>query len=74
MCIYVYASFQSLMLVVSLSRTVLLLVILILITFITDNGNCDRDDNSQTYVHHYYPSEFRAAHSPPYDYIYIPGR
>jgi hypothetical protein len=62
------------MLVVSLSRIVLLLVILTLITFLIDNGNCDRDDNSQTYIRHYYPSEFRASHSPSYDYIYIPGR
>ena len=70
-CIYAYACFQSSMLVVSLSRIVLLLIILILITFLTDNGNCDRDD---TYIQHYYPSEFRVSHSPPYDYIYMPGR
>jgi hypothetical protein len=62
------------MLVVSLSRIVLLLVILIFITFLTDNGNCDQDDHSRTYMHRYYPPEFRASHSPSYDYIYIPGR
>lgn len=62
------------MLIVLLSRIVLLLVILILITFLTDNGSCYRDDNSQSYIKHNYPSEFRASHSPSYDYIYIPGR
>lgn len=62
------------MLVVSLSRTVLLLIILILITFLTDNANCDQDDNRQTSQRHSYPSEFRVSHSPSYDYIYIPGR
>ncbi len=63
------------MLVVSLSRIVLLLIILILITSLTDNGNCDRDDdNSQTYLRYSYPSEFRVSHSPSYDYIYMPGR
>ena len=62
------------MLVVSLSRTVLLLIILILITYLTDNGNCDRDDNRQTSQRYSYPSEFRVSHSPSYDYIYMPGR
>ncbi|CAF1137318.1 unnamed protein product [Adineta steineri] len=62
------------MLVVSLSRiTLLLSVILILITFLIDNGNCDQDEHSRTYIKHYYPPEFRASHSPPYDYISIPG-
>ncbi|CAF4664097.1 unnamed protein product [Rotaria sp. Silwood1] len=61
------------MLIVSLSRIVLLLIILILIAFLTNNSNCDQDDNSRTHIHRYYPPEFRAAHSPPYDYIYIPG-
>ncbi|CAF0813590.1 unnamed protein product [Adineta ricciae] len=61
------------MLVVSLSRIVLLLVVLILITFLTDNGNCNHDDHSRTYTHHYYPPQFRASHSPSYDFIYIPG-
>jgi hypothetical protein len=63
------------MLVVSLSRIVLLFIILILITFLIDNGDCDRDDdNSQIYRRHSYPSEFRASHSPSYDYIYMSGR
>ncbi|CAF2308674.1 unnamed protein product [Rotaria sp. Silwood2] len=61
------------MLIVSLSRIVLLLIILILIAFLTNNSNCDQDDNSRTHIHRYYPPEFRAAHSPSYDYIYIPG-
>ncbi|CAF0881048.1 unnamed protein product [Rotaria sordida] len=61
------------MLIVSLSRIVLVLIILILITFLTDNSNCDQDGNSQTHIHRFYPPEFRAAHSPSYDYIYIPG-
>ena len=62
------------MLVVSLSRIVVLFIILILITFLTDNGNCDQDDNSQTTRRYSYPTEFRVSHSPSYDYIYIPGK
>jgi hypothetical protein len=72
-CIYAYACFQSSMLVVSLSRIVLLLVILILIAFLTDNGKCDRDDDSKIYLQHRSSPQFRASHSPSYDYIYIPG-
>ncbi|CAM4742235.1 unnamed protein product [Rotaria magnacalcarata] len=61
------------MLIVSLPRLGLLLIILILITFLSDNSNCDRDDNRRTYIHHNQPPEFRAPHSPPYDFIYVPG-
>ncbi|UJR22815.1 hypothetical protein I4U23_025845 [Adineta vaga] len=56
------------MFIVSLSETILLFIILVLIVYKIDTGNCNQDDN-----YHHYPPKFRAPHSPMYDYIYIPG-
>jgi hypothetical protein len=62
------------MLVLSLSKNVLLLAILLLILYVIDNGNCDRNDNNNYLYNYRYPSQFRAPHSPSYEHIYIPGK
>jgi hypothetical protein len=62
------------MLVVSLSQKVSLFIVLSLIVLIIDNGNCDRDNNANPIHTHHYPPQFRASHSPPYEFIYIPGK
>lgn len=62
------------MLVVPLSRIRSSLVVLILIALLADNGYCTDDEHSRIYMRHYYPPQFRASHSPTYDYIHIPGR
>ncbi|CAF3528754.1 unnamed protein product [Rotaria socialis] len=61
------------MLITLLSLKVLLFIIVILIVNLIQNGNCYQNDlNNLTYTCQY-PPKFLAAHSPSYEYIYIPG-
>ena len=56
------------MLVESLSPKVLPFTILVSIVLLIDNGHGERNRLQ------HYPLQFRAPHSPSYEYIYLPGR
>jgi len=72
-CVFIYVNvcLQTSMLVVSLLQNVLLFIIsFLLILCLIGKSNCQRNDIS---IQHY-STQFRSPHSPPYEYIYIPGK
>ena len=62
------------MFVVSLPRWLLLLVNIHCLSTALHTDDANQDVQRRTYLHSHYAPQFRASHSPAYDYIHVPGR